>query len=275
MRKKPKLTTSATKLPSYKKPPVNEVVCGFAFAPIAEFRIPYIGLLWERFRKEYPLIEHALPLTSERGLPFDSVTGLPLPRVWFIDNTETRLIQFQADRFYFNWRHRKEEDVYPRYENIISQFKGHLETFLDFLKDMNLGTMSPFECELTYTNHIPKGQGWETIDDLDKVLSDFCWRPMRGRFLPRPVNTAWQAAFALPEDQGRLHVKLSQATRKTDTIPLLVLELSARGSGKEKSIEKAWDWFSTAHEWIVKGFTDITTPDMQKRYWEREDVASS
>jgi hypothetical protein len=50
---------------------------------------------------------------------------------------------------------------------------------------------------------------------------------------------------------------------------LFVLKLKANGfdgSADKKNFRK---WFDTAHEWIVKGFTDITTPEIQQ-IWERE-----
>jgi uncharacterized protein (TIGR04255 family) len=45
-------------LPSYDNPPVNEVVCGMRFYTPDKLRIPHIGLLWDKFRNEYPIIKH-------------------------------------------------------------------------------------------------------------------------------------------------------------------------------------------------------------------------
>ena len=40
----------------------------------------------------------------------------------------------------------------------------------------------------------------------------------------------------------------------------------------ETTIENAiHEWYDVAHEWIVRGFTDLTTPEIQ-RVWEREDA---
>ena len=274
-KKKSKRTTSQPGLPSYKKPPVNEVAIGFTFENLDTLKIPHIGLLWERFRNDYPLIEHALPLATNQVIPIDSATGLALPRVWFIDKAENRLIQVQSNQFYFNWRHRKDQDAYPRYENIVREFKSHLTVLQGFLNDVGLGTLRPSECELTYINQIPKGQGWEIVDDWHNVVTDFCWRKDARRFLPVPANLTWQASFALPDEKGRMRIRLAEAKRKADDMPLLVLELSTRGLGKDKSIEAIWDWYPVAHEWIVRGFTDITSPEMHHKHWEREDVTTN
>ena len=55
------------RLPSYKNPPVDEVVCGCQFQPLGRFKLPHLGLFWEKFRREFPTTEHAPPLVSEGG----------------------------------------------------------------------------------------------------------------------------------------------------------------------------------------------------------------
>jgi uncharacterized protein (TIGR04255 family) len=261
-------STSGNPLPSYKRPPVDEVVCGFRFERLRELRVPHIGLLWEKFRSEYPTVQHAVPIASDNSLPVDELTGIPLPRVWFISKADSQLIQFQLDRLYYNWRHRG--DDYPRYPAIIKNFenaKKHLETFA---KESELGPIKPLECELTYINHIPIGQAWERIDDLPNVIGDFTWRKEQDRFLPHPTNIAWQVRFELPEKKGWLNVKLNQATRKLDGVPSLILELTARGSGEDKTTKGMHEWFDLAHEWIVRGFTDLTQKQIQEKIWKRE-----
>jgi hypothetical protein len=76
------------------------------------------------------------------------------------------------------------------------------EKIVNFFNEFELGEVKPIECELSYINHIPKGQGWNTIDDLPKIFSDFGWMQTTGRFLPNPVNVAWQIGFPLQETMG-------------------------------------------------------------------------
>lgn len=253
-------------LPSYKKPPVNEVVCGMRFQPLDKLRVPHIGLLWDKFRADYPIIEHAPPISSPKGeLLIDKVTGLPLPRIWFINKTGDQLIQFQFDRFYFNWRHRGQD--YPRYNHIRNNYDSVRNTITKFFSEFNLGEIEPIEFELTYINHIPKGQIWDTMNDLPRIFSDFKWKKTQKLFLPIPEKLAWNIEFALPEHNGHLIVNLKQAIRTVDKAPLLVFELKAQGIGEKESVR---EWFDLAHEWIVRGFTDLTTPEIQK-IWEREE----
>jgi uncharacterized protein (TIGR04255 family) len=266
----PNQKPSAGILPSYKNPPVYEVVCGLRFQTPDEFRIPQIGLLWNRFRSEYPRTQHAPPLTSgPAGVPLlDSATGLPLPRVWFVNESDDQVIQVQPDRFYFNWRRRREK--YPRYIHVIANFEKVMQEVKTFFGELRLGEFKPNECDLTYINHIPKGKGWETLADLQKVLRDFLWTPQRERFLPEPNKISWQTEFPLPKDKGFLTIILKQATRTEDKNSLFILELVARGIGVSTDDKGIREWFDLAHEWIVRGFTDLTTDEIQKDIWERE-----
>ncbi len=270
-------TPPHTALPSYKTPPVSEVAIGVFFNSLPALKIiPHIGALWQKFRKDYPRAEHAIPIELKGNIEIDDVTGLPLPRVWFIDDTESKLIQVQSNFFCFNWRrHQNENAVYPHYDAIAKEFRSNLAIFQQFLSEMGFGNLEPTELELTYINHIPQGSGWETIDEVSKVVTDLCWNAAAPRFLPKPSNLAWHAAFSLPDRAGRLRIKLNEAKRKVDAHPLIVLELSAKGIGEDNSIESIWDWYSIAHEWIVRGFTDLTTEEMQFSHWGRNDVARS
>jgi hypothetical protein len=91
------------------------------------------------------------------------------------------------------------------------------------------------------------------------------------RFLPNPIHLGWQGTFALPDSQGHLGVRLHQAARKADQHPLLVLDLSATGLGEDKSLAAVWKWFDLAHEFIVRGFSELTSDKIQKDIWKRHD----
>lgn len=252
-------------LPSYKNPPVNEVVCGLRFEISNDLKIPHIGLLWDKFRADYPIIQHTQPIASAKGeITIDMSIGSPLPRLWFINKSGDQLVQFQVDRFYFNWRRR--ESDYPRYDYVIKKFEIVHNTIVNFFREFELGELIPIEYELSYINHIPNGQGWKTIDDLPKIFSDFVWNKTKERFLPNPDKVVWQTEFPLPDNKGHLIVNLKQATRTKDEVALLVLELKTRGISESPDIR---EWFDLSHEWIVQGFTDMTTTEIQK-IWERE-----
>lgn len=260
---------SSDLLPSYGKAPLDEVVCGVRFQTPDRLRFPHTGLLWEKFRSVYPKIEHAPPIAAAKGEIFtDAATGLPLPRIWFINESDDQLVQFQFDRFYFNWRRRQAE--YPRYSHVIRNFESAYDAVVALFHDSELGELKPLDCELSYINHIVKGRDWNTIDDLEIIFSDLVWHK-RTRFLPTPESLSWRAEFPL-EDMGTVSISLKHATRIPEKTHLFVLELTARGIGGATSKAAIRAWFDAAHQWLVQGFTDLITPEMQRR-WERQDRA--
>lgn len=256
-------------LPNYKNPPVNEVVCGLSFSKIKKFKSHHIGLFWQKIKDEFPIVEHAMRLEVK---PSDIDLKEYLPRVWFVKNEQNRLIQLQDDRFYFNWRRIQEDEAYPRYETIIEDFKKYLLVFEKFLEEENLGRVYPERCELTYINHISKGEGWETVSDVISIFRDLCWNT-EDRFLPPPVNVGGKVTFQLPDNKGRLELILQQAIRKTDKRPMFVLQNIATGLGEDKNMGAVWEWFNVAHEWIVYGFTDLTNKSIQKGVWQKTDIS--
>ena len=264
-----KYCESTNSLPSYENPPVIEVACGIKFKKIKEFKAPHFGLFWDKLRKKFPSCQHAPTL----GFPDPSETEptfeLPLPRIWFINKEKNGLIQLQENIFLYNWRKMQPEESYPRYDTVIKAFQNNLKMFTEFIEDEKLGSLEPIDCELTYINDIVKGEGWDTVADIHKVVPELDWRLNDSRFLPEPRNLGWKTIFALPEDKGRFIVKLDKVARKIDSQPMLRLEISARGLGVDKSLDAVWAWFEIAHEWIVRGFTDITSEEIQKSIWRR------
>lgn len=260
--------SSKMPLPSFKNPPINEVVCGMRFQVPEKLTIPHIGMLWNKFKNDYPIIQHASPLTSAKGeIPVDNTTNLPIPRVWFINENGDQLIQFQFDRIYFNWRHR--DDGYPRYSNLIKRFMQIINILEDFFQEFNLGELKPVEYELSYINHILKEQF--SNENLLKIFVDFIWNQSQNRFLPHPEKIAWQMIFTLPDEKGKMTVNLKEATRIADKQPLFVFELRTNGKNESGNISSIREWFDLAHKWIVLGFVDLTTPEVRKKFWGQCD----
>ncbi len=253
-------------LPSYKKPPLAEVVFGIVFKNIGQFKAPHSGLFWQKIRDKYPTCEQAPPLVMESET-FDLASLLP--RLWFVNRRDNELIQLQKDRFLYNWRKKQEDDPYPRYEIVVRAFKENLHIFREFLEEEGLGSLSLTACELTYVNHILKGQGWESLNNIQDVLSDCNWRTGEERFLPTPLSLGWQAAFALPGHKGQLQVKLMPS--QFHDRPSLRLDITALWLGMNEPMDEIWDWFDVAHEWIVRGFADLTGSRIQTTIWEREN----
>jgi uncharacterized protein (TIGR04255 family) len=270
------VTQTPQTLPEYESPPINEVVCGIQFERLEKFLNPYLGMLWEQYKPEYSECQEVAPLMpaiekfdtpAQVATPYVDVP--PLPRTWFIRSEGNSLIQVQRDRFLHNWREIRPDDEYPRYHHIIEEFQVLFAKFTSFLEEHNIGVVIPLQYELTYINLIPQGQGWNTIVDVEKVFPNFTWQRREDSFLPSPETVNWNTNFILPEQSGRLHTRVQTALRRTDGLPFLRFELTARGIGEFNTLETMWNWFEVAHEYIVRGFAELTASEVQRQIWRR------
>lgn len=268
-----------TDFPSYESPPVIEVVCGIRFKEITGFLAPHIGLLWQKFQPDYnEFSEHPNLVTpietcgGQQNIEFRVDDKPPLPRVWFVHSKGNAVIQFQRDLFIYNWRKNSSLEEYPRFSVVFAHFLEHLEAFTKFISDNNLGELEPTQFELTYINHIPKGDGWESTADVGKVFKDFSWNNCSRRFLPHPDVFQWRDSFNFPNGSGRLNTLIRKAKRTRDGEEVLLFELGAKGIPINKlESTSLQNWFNQAHEWIVKGFSDLTCDQIQKDIWLRKE----
>jgi uncharacterized protein (TIGR04255 family) len=271
--------TLASVLAEYARPPVVEVAVSVQFEELAGFRAVHFGLFWEKLRSRYPITEHHPPLASvvelfgSRGAKHASLSvesQFPVGRCWYLSDDKLRLIQVQPDRFVLNWRKLDTDTKYPRYENLKKAFQSELALFLGFVAEQELGGFEPTQCELTYVNHLPAGQGWQDLRDLPKIVAP--WSGVTSEaHLPdiEDIRFAWQHRF--DEDGapiGRVHVQLQSAFRVSNGARLLNLQLLGRGAPLGNGLDGVLAFTDRAHEWIVRVFTAITTEHMHE-VWER------
>jgi uncharacterized protein (TIGR04255 family) len=265
-------------LPDYEAPPVTETVLGVEFAPLANFGIPHFGLFWQALRADYPQfsvqprLDSQIEIVGARpqkkpGFQIQILSQPPV-RCWFINANSTELVQVQADRFICNWRKIAGTEVYPHYDgHTRPRFCREWERFCTFLRENQLGQPDVRQCEITYFNHLDKGQGWNTMADLASVFPYWSGRTTGG-FLPVPEVVDIGAQYLLPDGRGRLHITVQPAIRHADQKEILQITLTARGRPVSGSMQDMLAWFDVGREWIVKGFTDFTTEAMH-RLWKR------
>ena len=143
-------------LPDYGVPPLVEVVLGVQFEQLHGMGAVHYGCLWEAFREDFPRWEEKSPpapafeLPRSGGSPHMSVRvelgGAMLPRLWMLNDNDTRLIQVQPDRLVVNWRKVGGDDVYPRYEAIREQFTEVVDKFSAFLAEQGLDELRANQC---------------------------------------------------------------------------------------------------------------------------------
>ena len=267
-------------LPKYKRPPVVEVAMSVQFEELTGFQPVHFGLFYEVVRERYPRTEYHPPLASVVelfGAPGTRRSSLsvesenfPTGRCWYLSEDGLRLVQLQPDRFVLNWRKLDSDTEYPSYETLREMFRNELELFLGFVADRALGNFEPTQCELTYVNHVTSEQGWRGFRDLADILAPWSGRTLES-YLPEVEDARLNWSYRFEENGspiGRLHVQCNPAIRTRDRTLLLVLQLTARGAPLGEGLDGALAITDRGHEWIVHGFTSITTEQMHQR-WER------
>lgn len=270
-------------IPSFKSPPINEVVLGVQYDTIEAFNIATYGLLWEKFKCEFPSIEHHMPLEPQfekiggRQSPSDfqrfriEQFSMPLPRAWFISENSQELIQVQPDRFIMNWRRiNGESNKYPRYEGYMrDEFFKNLELLDNFYQGTRLGKLKPNQCEISYINHIDISgthknlskifTGWSDQYDLSNIadIEDI------------DLNIKHIIKNNAGEFLGRLHIKIMPAFKAIDDSPIFLMELTVRGRPLGNDLKDIINFMDLGRERIVRAFTKITTSEMHN-IWERE-----
>ena len=199
----------------------------------------------------------------------------PLWRSWFLSRDEgTQLMQFQTDWLARNWRRMPghEDEKYPRYPTLKERFERDTGRFVDYAAGQGWGEVAFTQCELTYINHIDlKGLGLGP-GDLDRVIG-LAGVPTNDPFLPAPESLQFNARYLIREDEpvARLYVAASPAFRREGGDPILVLTLTAKGPPGAKGLDDVLRFFDTVRTWIVKGFTNLTTPQMHQAWGRRAD----
>lgn len=267
-------------IPSFKKPPLVEVAWSVQFADMSWMTASHAGLFWQRIRDGFPTCEEQAPLPRQEEpevllTPRQPAVRFsmkpPLCRQWFISPHKDELVQLQRDRFCFNWRRIQAADAYPRYPHIRDKFARCWRQFREFVAQESGGApISVDLLEMTYLNHILQGEGWSVPGDIGKVFPSISFR-QESRFLHAPGTLACQVVYDLHGPRGRLHVSCQHAVlAEPPQSQLFVLDLTARGKPERTDEEGILEWFAGAHEWIVRGFADLTDQKIQSEFWERE-----
>lgn len=263
------------KLPDFERHPLDETVLGVQFEPLQLFGIQHLFDYWNRIRERYPRIEeqialpHAVetstlePRKDPKFLIAGPPTPIPLSRFWFLDASGTQLLQIQSDRLMRNWRRVDGAEAYPRFEKLFATFWKEWQGFQAFLNDEKIDLPKVDQCEVSYVNFINTDEINGGLSGMENAFTVLRQARPRG-FLPLPEIQKWESSYALPEGRGRLHVAAFPNFRQRDFKLVVNLTLSARGKPADGSNDRLAAWFQMAHEWIVRGFEELTTPEMHK-----------
>lgn len=240
-----------------------------------QIRAAHLGLLWQRFYKEFPSLQELPPIdTPEENFGPNQVRSItvqlmgpgPVPRHWFLSRDQTRVIQVQSDRFVMNWRQVHPEEPYPRYETLRQEFEQHYATYRHFLTEQGLGTVTVRQAEVSYVNRV-------AIDETKspKALPDVLrtWRPSYGpeaSFLGMPNEVRLVESHLISDKEGpyaRLYISAEPALG-----PAFLINLTMRGRPRGTGLRSSLAFFDGARDRIVRAFTAVTTEQMHT-LWRR------
>lgn len=167
--------SSSGTLKGFEKPPINEVICGFIFEPMAVDALDF-GVYWEARRNEFPIKELHPPLINAPvgNEHMIQVAASSAMRAWLISNEEDLILQLQHDRFYLNWR--AKEHVYPRFSDqqegrgLKSRAIMEWERFASFLNGRTGTAVRLSQIELAKVDVLPRGKYWSDFADLGKLM---------------------------------------------------------------------------------------------------------
>ena len=251
------------KLPSYRNPPVVEVVYGIRFSTGAPLQTRHLGQFWQSLAADYPTTEDAFPLMEASEIASKMMPiPIPLRRILAHSGDGQYTIQVQDSRLYAGWRRTGPAAVYPRSPAVEERFEAAWARFTSFASAQGLGQAAEKYFELTYVNQIAADGGFPST--AEKYLKTLRFSSLRGdQFAaPRGLNATWR--FALGGDTGEGTITAADAEVQGKRVLRLTLACGGPPTGTGRR-----EWFAAAHDWIVRGFTELTT-DTGHAEWERE-----
>lgn len=264
---------------TFDSPPVAEVVAAVRFSPMSLPAISSVGALWhESLRSRYPGFEAQAPYDApeerfesrpvRHGFGFRFSQHPPLPRFWLTDDTGHEVLQIQQDWFAANWRKVQPSSEYERWPARREAFRANWELTSRWFRDRG-ERLTPNQCEVTYINHILPVEGlWSAHADAYKIMRNL------GPLGTLPLEQfSWQAQFLLPgssgEPIGRVHASLKPVLRAADALPMVVLEITARGAPAGQSDAHVLETLDLARNAVVRSFVAITSDEAQEA-WGRK-----
>lgn len=255
----------------FDKPPVIETSLGFIFNKIVGWNVLHFGALWEHFKNKYPHTEFPPPIIATPPAPPLTVQWSPsesiIPlRALFTDASRSQLVQVQNEFFLHNWRKTDETPDYEHYDRILPLFREDWSVYLAFLAERKLARPTIIRSEMSYFNHIVRGQDFETYEDLPKVFRN--WRG----FEKNPVFNGLEfVAFHIvqPVGVGKIQIVVSPGVRTADGKEILQVNLTASVVPSGSADDSIFLALSECHQIALRSFDGFFTDEMLSK-WGRK-----
>lgn len=191
------------------------------------------------------------------------MTGLEVPRLWFVSEDTRDLVQIQLDRVSQNWRRIEPFDVsveYPGYRAIRERFAQSFTALAAWTERFGISALPLQVAELSYVNAIPMPRSGE-LARLSDVLAFY-------KGADQPVQVAgFQTAWIEPNPQWRGAVQVNAGIQPLpDGQPAVALTLDGRADVAGSSLDEALQRFDLMHDKIHEVFDRVVNPDLVQGY---------
>ncbi len=244
-------------------PPVTETSIGFYFQKIEGWHLLHQGILWEKFRTKYPVLEFLPTILDAPQQKIQLDFNSPILRTGFADTTRTQLVQIQDGLLLHNWRKTPEAPKYNRYEMVRSLLREDWKTFCSYLREASLKDPVVSRCEMSYFNHLVRGVEWKDFSDLPEIFTTW-----RGVSQPAASGALQMAAFnvAYRVGRGMVNVVAQPGIRSNDGKEVIQLTLSSSVAPNNSQEEELFQCLDECHEYAGSAFVDFTTDKARERW---------
>ena len=248
-------------------PPLIEVGCGVMFTPHGPISMQgYVELQKLFSLRGYTQVEEQPPVIvsiEEERQTTQAPPSILQARYWFVNPTSNALVQVQPDRFHRNWRRRENMNSYPGFPDTLKEFISDFSAFRETMSSLNFAVTNPIQMELTYINHLKKGEYWDNLGDLSRVF------PFIGKYGDDQELALEGFALGIskksPPIGGRVHFQGVSAISNIDDSKLLQVSFTARGLGECSTFEQLEGWFLSAREQINTLWRSVLDKELQER----------
>ena len=265
---------------SFQVPPLEESVLSVQFEQLPSFTLLHAGRYWSEILgvddwpevREEGYLDDRFERFDEEGtwgpLPQPRIVPSSAPnRAQFRTGIGDRMIQVQQSRFILNWLRRNGE--YPRYSVLREEFDREYARFVDFILSLGIEEPVPNQWEVTYVNHLVRGEDWETLEDWNKLFPTLHVPPSANETVVPDVISI-DSTYLIEKEKGRLRVSFRRAKHRESGQEVIKLDLTARGPLGGDAGTEMMAGLDLGHRAVVETFAAVSSEYAHERWGRTE-----
>ena len=245
---------------------INEVVHSIHFKVVDNLLSPHLGVFWQTIKddgftkvSEHPPVNPVLEPSENPRRRTEFEINLPEPtRIWFTHSNNNKILQVQRDRFTFNWRKTNSGNEYPGYPSIFEIFEKYYNKFRQFIRENEIGLVTPLHYELGYVYHFPQGDKWNSLNNIGTFLALFIDSQQANSFWSGVKNLNLRASFPILNSRCWLHLGVSDIVKLPEQQQTLQTDFRALNFQVNTDIDMR-EWFQSAYNEIYNKVDSLFT----------------